>query len=83
MRSDLACPPIAERPATEVATRSASSGELVRAFVTASALDDLVPSADPVVAEPAGGDRQGLHFIQEDSPHEMGAAVAGWIKSLG
>lgn len=24
----------------------------------------------------------GVHFIQEDSPHEIGAAIAGWYKSL-
>ena len=26
---------------------------------------------------------KGIHFIQEDSPHEIGAAVAGWMKSIG
>lgn len=25
---------------------------------------------------------RGSHFIQEDSPHEIGAAVAGWLRSL-
>jgi haloalkane dehalogenase len=24
----------------------------------------------------------GVHFVQEDSPHEIGRAVAGWIKTL-
>lgn len=26
---------------------------------------------------------KGVHFIQEDSPHEIGEAVAGWLKTLG
>jgi haloalkane dehalogenase len=25
---------------------------------------------------------RGSHFIQEDSPHEIGGAVAGWLRSL-
>ena len=25
---------------------------------------------------------KGLHFIQEDSPHEIGAALADWYRSL-
>jgi len=25
---------------------------------------------------------KGIHFIQEDSPHEIGAAVAGWLAAL-
>jgi haloalkane dehalogenase len=25
---------------------------------------------------------KGLHFIQEDSPHEIGAAIADWYRSL-
>jgi len=24
----------------------------------------------------------GLHFVQEDSPDEIGQAVAGWMKTL-
>jgi haloalkane dehalogenase len=26
---------------------------------------------------------KGVHFIQEDSPDEIGRAVAGWMKGLG
>ena len=26
---------------------------------------------------------KGVHFVQEDSPDEIGGAVAGWIKTLG
>jgi haloalkane dehalogenase len=26
---------------------------------------------------------QGIHFIQEDSPDEIGSAIAAWLKSLG
>jgi haloalkane dehalogenase len=26
---------------------------------------------------------QGIHFLQEDSPDDIGSAVAGWLKSLG
>jgi haloalkane dehalogenase len=26
---------------------------------------------------------KGLHFVQEDSPHEIGQAVAAWMKTLG
>ena len=26
---------------------------------------------------------KGIHFIQEDSPHEIGEAVAGWMKTVG
>lgn len=26
---------------------------------------------------------QGVHFVQEDSPDEIGQAIAGWMKSLG
>jgi haloalkane dehalogenase len=26
---------------------------------------------------------KGIRFVQEDSPEEIGAAVAGWIKTLG
>jgi haloalkane dehalogenase len=26
---------------------------------------------------------RGVHFVQEDSPHEIGQAVAGWIGALG
>jgi len=25
----------------------------------------------------------GLHFLQEDSPHEIGQAIAGWMETLG
>ncbi|UGX90450.1 hypothetical protein G6321_00032040 [Bradyrhizobium barranii subsp. barranii] len=25
----------------------------------------------------------GLHFVQEDSPDEIGRAVAGWMEALG
>jgi hypothetical protein len=25
----------------------------------------------------------GLHFLQEDSPDEIGRAIAGWIESIG
>ena len=25
---------------------------------------------------------KGIHFIQEDSPDEIGAAVAGWLKTI-
>ena len=25
----------------------------------------------------------GLHFVQEDSPHEIGQAIAGWMRMLG
>jgi hypothetical protein len=28
-------------------------------------------------------DGQGVHFVQEDSPDEIGRAVAGWMKTLG
>ena len=24
----------------------------------------------------------GIHFVQEDSPHEIGAALANWIEGL-
>jgi haloalkane dehalogenase len=26
---------------------------------------------------------KGVHFVQEDSPDEIGSAVAGWMKTLG
>ena len=26
---------------------------------------------------------RGIHFVQEDSPDEIGRAVAGWMKTLG
>jgi haloalkane dehalogenase len=26
---------------------------------------------------------KGVHFIQEDSPNEIGQAVAGWLSKLG
>jgi haloalkane dehalogenase len=26
---------------------------------------------------------QGVHFVQEDSPDEIGQAIAGWMKTLG
>ena len=26
---------------------------------------------------------KGIHFVQEDSPDEIGLAIAGWIKTLG
>ena len=26
---------------------------------------------------------KGVHFVQEDSPDEVGSAVAGWMKTLG
>jgi haloalkane dehalogenase len=26
---------------------------------------------------------KGVHFVQEDSPHEIGRAAASWIKTLG
>ena len=26
---------------------------------------------------------KGVHFVQEDSPDEIGQAVAGWMKTLG
>ena len=26
---------------------------------------------------------KGVHFVQEDSPDEIGGAVAGWMKTLG
>jgi haloalkane dehalogenase len=26
---------------------------------------------------------KGVHFVQEDSPEEIGRAVAGWMKTLG
>ena len=26
---------------------------------------------------------KGVHFVQEDSPDEIGRAVAGWMKTLG
>ena len=25
----------------------------------------------------------GLHFVQEDSPDEIGRAIAGWMRTLG
>ncbi|MGZ6195482.1 MAG: haloalkane dehalogenase, partial [Candidatus Binataceae bacterium] len=25
---------------------------------------------------------KGIHFVQEDSPHEIGAAIAGWYRAL-
>ena len=25
----------------------------------------------------------GIHFVQEDSPDEIGRAIAGWVKTLG
>src|SRR5215467_5331381 len=25
----------------------------------------------------------GIHYVQEDSPHEIGQAIAGWMKALG
>jgi haloalkane dehalogenase len=25
----------------------------------------------------------GRHFVQEDSPHEIGRAIADWMKALG
>jgi haloalkane dehalogenase len=25
----------------------------------------------------------GIHFVQEDSPDEIGRAVAGWMRTLG
>ena len=25
---------------------------------------------------------KGIHFIQEDSPHEIGTAIAGWYRTL-
>jgi len=25
----------------------------------------------------------GIHFVQEDSPDEIGRAVAGWMRALG
>ena len=25
---------------------------------------------------------KGLHFIQEDSPNEIGQAIAGWLKAI-
>jgi haloalkane dehalogenase len=37
-------------------------------------------------AEPGGilaGARVLVHFVQEDSPDEIGQAVAGWMKTLG
>jgi len=24
----------------------------------------------------------GLHFVQEDSPHEIGQAIAGWLAEI-
>ena len=26
---------------------------------------------------------KGIHFVQEDSPDDIGRAVAGWMKTLG
>jgi haloalkane dehalogenase len=26
---------------------------------------------------------KGIHFVQEDSPDEIGEAIAGWMKTLG
>jgi haloalkane dehalogenase len=26
---------------------------------------------------------RGVHFVQEDSPDEIGRTVAGWLKTLG
>jgi haloalkane dehalogenase len=26
---------------------------------------------------------KGIHFVQEDSPNEIGEAVANWMKTLG
>jgi haloalkane dehalogenase len=25
----------------------------------------------------------GVHYVQEDSPHEIGQAIAGWMGTLG
>jgi haloalkane dehalogenase len=25
----------------------------------------------------------GVHYVQEDSPHEIGQAIAGWMRTLG
>jgi haloalkane dehalogenase len=25
----------------------------------------------------------GIHYVQEDSPHEIGQAIAGWMETLG
>jgi haloalkane dehalogenase len=25
----------------------------------------------------------GIHFVQEDSPDEIGKAIAGWMRTLG
>ena len=25
----------------------------------------------------------GIHYVQEDSPHEIGRAIAGWMGTLG
>ena len=25
----------------------------------------------------------GIHYVQEDSPHEIGQAIAGWMGALG
>jgi hypothetical protein len=33
----------------------------------------------PNVAEPAGNHRQGRHFLQEDSPDEIGAALKEFV----
>jgi len=26
---------------------------------------------------------RGIHFVQEDSPDEIGRAIAGWMRALG
>jgi hypothetical protein len=35
------------------------------------------------VASAGRGDGRGVHFVQEDSPCEIGRAIAGWIWALG
>jgi haloalkane dehalogenase len=38
--------------------------------------------ADVAVASADRGDGRGVHFLQEDSPDEIGRAVAGWMLNL-
>ena len=40
-------------------------------------------STSPVVCQRSGGHSAGVHFVQEDSPHEIGRAIAGWLGALG
>jgi hypothetical protein len=36
----------------------------------------------PELAEPARGQVEGSHFIQEDSPHGIDEAIAAWLQAI-